>query len=156
MKQSILIFKLIILVTVSYAQGFDSEKVEFKNFIERMYKSSPFEGVRIVKDYDNEYLISAVVLDQAKYSNESIATRVAQVKAQSQASTFINGASVSMDLIILTTEVVSPSDSINYLQEKIERIKQSSKGFSQGLEILTLFNVEHNNKVYIYSRLITN
>ncbi|NCU31729.1 MAG: hypothetical protein EOM23_02070, partial [Candidatus Moranbacteria bacterium] len=82
------------------AQSFNEDKTAFANFIKRMYNATPFEGVKIVDDYDHNYIVSVVSLDKANYTSESIMNRVAQVKAQSQASTFLNGATISMDMII--------------------------------------------------------
>jgi hypothetical protein len=47
-----------------------------------MYISNPFEGVKILDDYDHQYLVSVVNLDKTKYTNQSVMNRVAQVKAQ--------------------------------------------------------------------------
>ena len=91
-----LLYFLVILVSIkSYGQGFSDEKVSLTNFIKRMYTAKPFEGVKIVDDYDHQYLISVISLEKVKYTSESIMNRVAQVKAQSQASTFLNGATIS-------------------------------------------------------------
>jgi hypothetical protein len=78
--------------------------------------------------------------------------RVAQVKAQSQANTFLNGASISMDMIVKTTEKTS-KDSSSTVVETIEQIKQNSLGFTQGLELLTNFeNADNKRMVFVYMR----
>ena len=119
-----------------------------------MYITKPFEGVKVVDDYDHQYLVSVISLDKAKYTNPSIMNRVAQVKAQSQANTFLNGATISMDMVIKTTEK-NTKDSNNTLIETIESIKQNSMGFTQGLELLTNFkNTDNNRMVFIYFREI--
>lgn len=74
-----------------FAQSYDTKHVVLTNFIVRMYNNAPFEGVRIVKDYDNSYLLSVLTLDKTKYPNESMMNRVASVKAMSQASRFLMG-----------------------------------------------------------------
>ena len=117
-----------------------------------MYASSPFEGVKIVDDYNHQYLVSVISLDKAKYTNPSIMDRVAQVKAQSQANTFLNGANISMEMIIKTTEQSTKGVS-NTLVETIESINQNSSGFTQGLELLTNFeNSDSKRMVFIYIR----
>ena len=119
-----------------------------------MYKASPFEGVKIVEDYDRQYLLSVVSLDKEKYSNPSIINRVAQVKAQSQANTFLNGANISMDMVIKTSET-SVEGSVNTIVESIETIKQNSMGFTQGLELLANFDDEESKRmVFMYYREI--
>ena len=78
---------------------------------------------------------------------------VSQVKAQSQASTFLNGATISMDMIITTKETKDSTDNVSTIVETVEQIKQNSTGFSQGLELLTNFdNADQLRMVYIYMR----
>lgn len=118
-----------------------------------MYTNMPFEGVKIIDDYDHQYLISVITLEKAKYSAESTMNRVAQVKAQSQANTFVNGATISMEFIISTKETVDSNSTINSTMESMELIKESSIGFTQGLEILTNFDdIENRKRTYIYMR----
>jgi hypothetical protein len=137
------------------AQSFNDDKVSLSNFMKRMYASKPFEGVKIIDDYDHDYLVSIISLDKTKYTNESIMNRVAQVKAQSQASTFLNGATISMDMVITTTEKKDTQNNVNKIVETVEQIKQNSAGFSQGLELLTNFdNSENSRMIYIYIREI--
>ena len=145
---------LVILVSIkSYGQGFSDDKVSLTNFIKRMYTSKPFEGVKIIDDYDHNYLVSVISLDKSKYTNESIMNRVAQVKAQSQASTFLNGATISMDMVITTKESKDSTNNVITIVETVEQIKQNSVGFSQGLELLTNFdNADGLRKVFIYLR----
>jgi hypothetical protein len=139
--------------TYVYSQSFNDEKVSLTNFIKRMYTAKPFEGMKIVDDYDHQYLISVISLEKAKYTSESIMNRVAQVKAQSQASTFLNGATISMDMVITTKETKDSTNNVKTIVETVEQIKQNSVGFSQGLELLTNFdNAESLRMVFIYIR----
>jgi len=145
---------LILFISIfTNAQSFNEDKTTFANFIKRMYTASTFEGVKVVDDYDHKYLISVLSLEKAKYAgNPSAMDRVAQVKAQSQANTFLNGATISSDLIIKTTEKKS-KDSTSVLVETIESIKQNAMGFTRGLELLTNFdNVDGKRMVYVYMR----
>jgi len=135
------------------AQSINEGKVSLSNFVKRMYFSKPFEGVKIVEDYDHQHLISVISLEKAKYTNESIMNRVAQVKAQSQASTFLNGATISMDMVITTKESKDSMNNIKTIVETVEQIKQNSVGFSQGLELLINFDNDDNRKmIFIYIR----
>jgi hypothetical protein len=147
-----LLFFLVILASIkSYGQGFSDEKGSLTNFIKRMYTAKPFEGVKIVDDYDHQYLISVISLEKAKYTSESTMNRVAQVKAQSQASTFLNGATISMDMVITTKETKDSTNNVKTIVETVEQIKQNSVGFSRGLELLTNFYDSNNFRmIYIY------
>ena len=135
------------------AQSFNDDKTAFTNFLKRMYTATPFEGVKIVDDYDHQYLISVISLEKAKYTSESIMNRVAQVKAQSQASTFLNGATISMDMVITTKETKDSTDNVTTIIETVEQIKQNSVGFSRGLELLINFDSSDNlSMVFVYIR----
>lgn len=151
-----LLYILIILLSIkSYGQGFSDEKVSLTNFIKRMYTAKPFEGVKIVDDYNHQYLVSVISLEKAKYTSESTMNRVAQVKAQSQASTFLNDATISMNMIITTKETKDSTKNVKTIVETVEQIKQTSVGFSQGLELLTNFdNADSLRMVFIYIREI--
>ena len=146
-------FLVLFLFTSSQAQSFNGDKTAFSNFLKRMYSAKPFEGVKIVDDYANQYLVSVISLEKAKYTSESIMNRVAQVKAQSQASTFLNGATISMDMIITTKDTKDSIGNVSTIVETVEQIKQNSMGFSQGLELLTNFdNSDNLRMVFIYIR----
>ena len=153
MKKIILILFTLVISISSNAQSFNEDKTAFSNFIKRMYSAKPFEGVKIVDDYANQYLVSVISLEKAKYTSESIMNRVAQVKAQSQASTFLNGATISMDMIITTKDTKDSIGNVSTIVETVEQIKQNSMGFSQGLELLTNFdNSDKLRVVFIYIR----
>lgn len=143
-----------LMLNCLYSQSFNEDKTAFSNFLKRMYTATPFEGVKIVDDYEHQYLVSVISLEKAKYTSESIMNRVAQVKAQSQASTFLNGANISMDMIITTKETKDSSNkSLSTITETVESIKQNAVGFSKGLEFL--INFESNDKqkmIFVYIR----
>lgn len=150
----IYIFLYFVISITGFTQSFNEEKTTLSNFIKRMYTAKEFEGVKIIDDYDHQYLVSVVSLDKIKYTSPSIMNRVAQVKSQSQASTFLNGATINMEMIIKTTERESKG-STRVLTETIESIKQNSSGFSQGLELLSNFdNAGNNRTIFIYIREI--
>ena len=152
MKKILLLIAFAFSITTN-AQSFNEDKTSFSSFIKRMYNVTPFEGVKIVHDYDHQYLISVISLEKAKFTSESIMNRVAQVKAQSQASTFLNGATISMDLIITTKETKDSGNNLKTIVETVEQIKQNSVGFSQGLELLTNFdNTDSRRMIYFYIR----
>jgi len=151
--KNILLFLVILASLKANGQGINEDKVSLSNFLKRMYTSNPFEGVKIVDDYDHQYLVSVINLEKAKYTSESTMNRVAQVKAQSQASTFLNGATISMDMIITTKESKDSTNNITTIVETVEQIKQNSVGFSKGLELLTNFdNTDSLRMVFIYIR----
>ena len=144
--------KLFIVITMcavsisTMAQGYNTEKTSLTNFLMRMYENAPFEGVRAVDDYEQQYLISVLTLEKAKYTNESVMFRVAGVKAMSQASRFFNGSSITNDLIIRTSE---KSDGTGDT-EMIENINEKSVGFVKSLELLTNFEIENGRMAFIY------
>jgi hypothetical protein len=147
------LFLLVTTTIASSAQSSNEDKTAFASFIKRVYAAAPFDGVKILDLYNSQYLVSIVSLSKAKYNSESTLFRVAQVKAQSQANTFLNGATISMDMVITTKELKDTANNITSIVETVESIKQNSSGFSQGLELLTNFNSSDNEKmVFIYFR----
>lgn len=151
--KNLLLFFAIVTSLNSNGQGFNDDKVALSNFIKRMYSSKPFEGVKIVDDYDHQYLVSVISLEKAKYTSEAIMNRVAQVKAQSQVSTFLNGATISIDVVNTTIETKDSTNKVTTIVETVEQIKQNSVGFSQGLELLMNFdNAVGLRMVFIYIR----
>ena len=149
----VVLLNLLFLGFNCYSQSFNDDKVSLTNFVKRMYSSKPFEGVKIVDDYDHQYLVSVISLEKAKYTSEATMNRVAQVKAQSQANTFFNGSTISMDMVITTKETKDSTNKTTSIVETVEQIKQNSMGFSQGLELLTNFdNSDTLRMVFIYAR----
>jgi hypothetical protein len=152
------IFTIVTILFLSsvFSQSFNEDKTAFTNYVKRMYASAPFDGVKIIEDYDHQYLVSVIGIDKAKYTDPSVMNRVAQVKAQSQVNTYLNGASIDMNTIIRTTETTE-NNQTKSVTESIEQIKQNSTGFSQGLELLTNFeNSDSKKMVYVYMREIKN
>jgi hypothetical protein len=154
MKYPFLLLVSLFLSTTLVAQGINEEKTSLTNFLKRMYNSTPFEGVKVIEDYDHQYLVSVLSLDKAKYPSPSILNRVAQVTAQRNANTYLNGSTISSDLVIKTTEQ-KVGNKTNTVVESIESIKENAMGFTQGLELLTNFDDEQSKRmVFIYSREI--
>ncbi len=147
-KLSNLLFALL-LALPCLTQGYNTERTSFTRFLVRMYNNAPFEGVRIVQDYDSTYLMSVLSLDPSKYGgNESAMNRVASVKAMSQASRFLNGSSITDDLIIRTTEDAAAGQTAT---EIIESIREHSMGYVQALEQLTNFrSSDGTRQVFIF------
>ena len=148
---------LLLFCTVANAkyQSFDDDKTAFSNFVKRMYTAVPFEGVKIVDDYAHQYLVSVISLEKAKYPNPYVMNRIAQVKAQSNANTFLNGATIAMDMLISTKQIKDSSNKSTTVVETIEQIKQNAQGFTQGLELLNSFDKSDGTRVvFVYYREI--
>lgn len=145
-----LVFAIALTMNLS-AQSFNEDKTAFSNFIERMYRYKPFEGVKIVEDFSQAYLVSALSLPANKYPNESMMMRVASVKAQSQASTFLNGSEITMDMVLTTEEKTNADGVKESTTAMIESIKENSVGFVRALELLTSFEIDNGERVlFVY------
>lgn len=130
------------------AQSFNADKTALTNFLIRMYKHAPYD-VKVVNDYSDNYLVSAVVLDPAKYGgNESTMLRVASVKAMSQASRYFSGSNITADVLITTKEDADG----NANTEIIEKIKENSIGYVNQLEHLSNFDNDSGQKVFLYMK----
>lgn len=148
MKKLLISLVLLLIAVCAGAQGFNNDKTELSMFVDRMYHNAPFEGVKVMQDYDNEYILSVVVLSVTNYSSESDMNRVAMVKAQRQVSTFFNGSTITSDLVITTSENPVDSTVTNTLTETI---CDRSIGYVRQLELLTSFPVEQGaRKVFVY------
>lgn len=154
MKQLIKVLLVVLSTVLSQnlnAQSFNEDKTAFSNFIERMYRYKPFEGVKIVEDFSQAYLVSALSLPANKYPNESMMMRVASVKAQSQASTFLNGSEITMDMVLTTEEKTNADGVKESTTAMIESIKENSVGFVRALELLTSFEIDNGERVlFVY------
>ena len=141
---------LITFSTFGYSQSINDDKVSLTNFIKRMYNSTPFEGVKVIDDYDHQYFISVLSLEKGKYPNEAMMNRVAQVKGQSQANIFFNGSIISSDMIIKTTEKENTT-----ITETIEIIKENSMGFVKSMELLANFeDADKKRMVFVFFKQI--
>jgi hypothetical protein len=150
MKKILFILILVSVPIMSYAQSYNTEKTALSNFLIRMYKNAPYD-VKIVEDYDNNYLVSAVLLDPSKYSgNENAMLRVASVKAMSQASRYFNGSSITADLVITTKEDAQG----NANTEIVEKIRENSIGYVKQLEHLSNFTNDEGKQVFIYLKQV--
>jgi hypothetical protein len=149
-----LLFVLLFVLQSSFSQSINDDKTSLTNFIKRMYNSAPFEGVKVIDDYDHQYFISVLSLEKSKYSNEAMMIRVAQVKGQSQANIFFNGSTISSDLVIKTTENKS-TDNSSTAVETIESFKENAMGFVKSMELLTNFdNPDGKRMVFIFYKLM--
>jgi hypothetical protein len=140
----------------SFSQSINDDKISLTNFIKRMYNSAPFEGVKVIDDYDHQYFISVLSLEKGKFPNEAMMNRVAQVKGQSQANIFFNGSTISSDLVIKTTESKSTDKPATSAVETIESIKENAMGFVKSMELLTNFdNPDGKRMVFIFYKEMT-
>lgn len=151
MRKILLSILLCCIANVVYAQSFDQERIALAKFIERMYNSSPFEGCRIVDDYDNSYLLSVVELDKSKYKTSSVMNRIAQVKSQRNAGEFFNGTQSYSEITIRTPK--SEEKGGAEMAETYEIIRTNSTGFVQQMALLTQFE-NTNNMIFVFYKKV--
>ncbi len=149
----ILSILLCCISTMMSAQSFDQERIALAKFIERMYNSSPFEGCRIVDDYDNSYLLSVVELDKSRYKTSSVMNRIAQVKSQRNAGEFFNGSQSYSEITIRTPKSEEKGGS-KEITETYEIIRTNSTGFVQQMALLTSFESNESMSVFIFYKKI--
>ena len=127
------------------AQSYNSDLIDLGQFVQRMYMNEPFEGARIVENVDKCYLISVVAEKSGK--NDYATNRKAEVKGLSYANTFLNGAQVSQNTVVHTTE-----RSNGYSAEEIEDfIESRSLGYVQTMQVLSTFTYD-GKKVFVYCK----
>ena len=132
-----------------WAQSFDEDRIILANFTQRLYNDSPFEGCRIIDDYDNSYLLSVVIIDPNKYKTLAAANRVSQVKSQRNAGEFLNGTQTWSEFAIKTPKAERESKSKDFA-ETIEIIKSNTTGYVQQMQLLTTFQDSDKMKIYIF------
>ena len=152
MRKILLSIILCCVSSVIYAQSFNQERIALAKFIERMYNSSPFEGCRIVDDYDNSYLLSVVELDKSKYKTSSVMNRVAQVKSQRNAGEFFNGTQSYSEITIRTPK--SEEKGGKEMSKTYEIIRTNSTGFVQQMALLTNFENNDGFTVFVYYKKV--
>lgn len=152
MRKVLLSMMLCCFASMMYAQSFDQERIALSKFIERMYNSSPFEGCRIVDDYDNSYLLSVVELDKSKYKTSSVMNRIAQVKSQRNAGEFFNGTQSYSEITIRTPK--SEEKGGGQMTEAYEIIRTNSTGFVQQMELLTNFESNEGMSVFVFYKKV--
>ena len=152
MRKTLLTMVLCCISIMMYAQSFDQERIALAKFIERMYNNSPFEGCRIVDDYDNSYLLSVVELDKSKYKMVSVMNRVAQVKSQRNAGEYFNGTQNYSEITIRTPK--SEKKGGANMAETYEIIRTNSIGFVQQMALLTNFENNDGVTVFVYYKKV--
>ena len=150
MKKTLIIISIFCVILCVNAQSYNQEKQALTNFLVRMYKAEPFEGIKIVSDYDNNYLLSVVLVNNS--SSESVTNRIAQVKSQRQVSQYLGGlVQVSSETIIRTTENNKKDLTI---EEITDIIRENSFGYTKALEVLTVIDAGNNQKCYMFYRKV--
>ena len=150
-KSGVLLILFIGMTTNIFAQGYDQERIQLANFIERMYNNAPFDGCRIVDDYDNSYLLSIVALDKSKYKTPQIMNRVADVKSQRNAGEFFNGSQSYTEMTIKTPK---GEEHESDMTEVYELIRTNSIGYVRQMQLLTSFEDSTGMMVFVYYKRI--
>ncbi|MGN0047812.1 MAG: hypothetical protein ACI37U_02795 [Bacteroides sp.] len=149
-KIVVLCLLTIVALAGASAQSYNQERMALENFLVRMYRNAPFEGVKIVSDYQHNYLLSVVLVK--KSASESNMNRVAQLKSSRQVSQYLNGViSTESETIIRTTEEVKEERTI---EEITDIIKENSIGFTKAMEILKSFDANDKEKCYMFFRKV--
>lgn len=135
---------------VGFSQSYNQERTALANFLVRMYKSAPFEGVKIVSDYNNNYVLSVVLVKNS--GSESVMNRIAQVKSQRQVSQYLGGlTTIDSKTIIRTTEDTKTGKTA---EELTDIIKEHSIGYTKAMEVLTVLDGKDNQKCYMFFRRV--
>lgn len=146
-QRSLLFTILFLAGCVVSAQGYDQERIQLAKFIERMYQNTPFEGCRIVDDYDNSYILSVVTLDSSKYKTFQIMNRVAEVKSQRNAGEFFNGTQSYTEMTIKTPK---GEENSSKMEDVYELIRINSVGYIKQMALLTTFSDIAKKHVFVY------
>ena len=149
-----LIFSLLICLLAPLAihsQSFNQEQTALKNYLIRMYNAEPFEGVQVVQDYENYYLVSVVSLVRNEGVTNQSLNRVAQVKSQRQVAQYMSShTKTSSQTIIKMCEDAKSDMSI---AEVIEIISEVTVGTTKAMSTLATFDsADGSERTYIFYR----
>lgn len=148
MRKIILAILFFGLFYTASGQSYNQDRVVLSNFLTRMYMNQPFEGVKIVQDYDHTYLLSVVLVEVS--STASATNRIAQVKCSRQISQYLSALTiVNSETIIKTTQ--NSKGEIN-LEEITDIIKENSIGYTRSMEILNVLDLDDGKKCYLFIR----
>ena len=143
-----ILFLMLASVMNSYAaaQTYDAELNYLGQYVQRMYFSEPFQGVKVVSDVDKCYLVCVVV--EAFTNNEYILQRKSEVKAMRYANEFLNGAQISSNTIVFMKE-----DSNGNSYEGIEDfIETRSIGYVQQMQLILTFEDNQDKTVFVFCK----
>lgn len=143
-----ILFLMLASVINSYAaaQTYDAELNYLGQYVQRMYFSEPFQGVKVVSDVDKCYLVCVVV--EAFTNNEYTVQRKSEVKAMRYTNEFLNGTQISSNTIVLMKE---DSDGNSY--EEIEDfIESRSIGYVQQMQLLSTFEDNQDKTVFVFCK----
>lgn len=149
MRTTYILLILIFISLKSFGQSYDEDRIVLANFVERLYNNNPFEGCRILDDYDNKYLLSVVLLDPAKQKVKSAMNRTAQIKSQRNAGEFVNGTQTYSEFVIKTPKGEN-KENVEDLSQTFDVIRSNSTGYIQQMQLLTTFEDEDHMKVYVF------
>lgn len=145
MKRYLSLVAAMIIAATSFAQEYNTELYDLGQYVQRVYQEEPFDGVRIVENVDCCYLVS--VVSETPSDNEYATNRKAEVKALSQANTFLNGTRITQNTVLYTKQ-----NSKGYSYEEIEDFIESySMGYVQTMQIASTFKYR-KKKVYVYCK----
>lgn len=143
-KIALLILLFCSIAPMLSAQSYNDNLIDLTNFLVRMYKSAPFEGVMAVNDYDNYYLL--VVVSTPQNPSVTVMNRIASAKAMSTANEYYNGSTVATTTVIHTS---GKSDTTSDA-EISENIRIHSAGYVRVLQQMTNFKGSDGRQVFFF------
>ena len=114
-------------------------------FITEIIKKKSIDGARIISAPSNKYIVSAITLENVKYTTTEMRDKVAFMKAKQLVNTLVNGSTITSEQIIRTDESDKRTEITN-----TEVVKERAMGFIQGLELLFGKEITQNKTTYVY------
>jgi hypothetical protein len=116
-----------------------------EEFLTEIIIKKSFEGPRIISSPANKFIVTAIILENNKYSDPEMQTKVAFMKAKQSVNTLVNGSKITSEQIIRTDENDENTEAKN-----IETIREQSMGYIQGLEFLFKKEIVQNKTTYVF------
>jgi hypothetical protein len=116
-----------------------------EEFITEIIKKKSIDGARIISAPANKYIVSAITLENAKYTTPEMRDKAAFMKAKQFVNILVNGSSITSDQIVRTDENDSRTEITN-----TEIVKEHAMGFIQGLALLFAKDTTIGKTTYVY------
>lgn len=138
-KKCIIVSFLLTICAWSYSQTINFERQNLGRFVQRMYENAPFEGVQLMDTGKTQYVVAVFSLDEDAYPNAASMNRVANVKANSMVSKYLNGSQITSALVL---SLKYDKDSLIVNKTATEQIREVSAGMVKSVEIFASFKYD--------------
>ena len=144
-------FSFWLIHALGWSQDADWDEVKWNlnQLCQETYKATPFTGVKLTTYEGTKFLVSAGVASVTKGQDLATLSRIAQMRARRDVLVFLQGTTVSSEMIF-GTSMVTENGKSELVESFEDVITQQSQGFVGGLEVLTAFDDKKNDTYVVF------